>query len=243
VNELPPIPRLTELINEIIDDPKEARFLAYSFKRLPTKKALSKMSLLDEWGSRMITDWSINDDHKEIIAGVYMTNAEATAKTPTSTRGDLHYRKTKLCAMALRNADNSCKAIVEIQNDMVYLTAAEVDPKQRGKGLMASLYNLITKFAFEFAGVDRVIARADLPRKSLYPKNINKSDDWRDCINPITGNTLLLEAWLKQKNTFKITGYNGEEKYNAFAILAPNIVEEGDGLGYLKSKGHIFKSI
>ena len=109
MEELPPIPRLTEIINDVIDDPKEARFIAYSFKRLPTKKAMSKMSLLDEWGKRMITDWVIKNDHKEIISGVYMTSAEATAKTPTSTRGNLHYRKTKLCCMAIRNKDNSYK--------------------------------------------------------------------------------------------------------------------------------------
>ena len=42
MNDLPPIHRLTEMINEIIDDPKESRFISYSFKRLPTKKALSR---------------------------------------------------------------------------------------------------------------------------------------------------------------------------------------------------------
>ncbi len=240
MNGLPPIPRLTEMINEVIDDPKESRLIAFDFKRLPTKKAISKMGLLDEWNQRLIQDWVVKEDHNEIIDGVWMTNATGIVKTPTSTRGKLHYRKTKLCAMALRNSDDSCKAVVEMQNDMVYLTAAEVDPKQRGKGLMASLYNLITKFAFEFAGAERIIARADLPRKSLYPKNINNSNDWRDTINPITGNTFLLDAWLKQEGSYKITGYDGEEKYNAFAILSPDIVKTGDELGYLKSKGHIF---
>ncbi|MDA7652521.1 hypothetical protein N8614_03660 [Akkermansiaceae bacterium] len=243
MQDLPPIPRLTEIINEVIDDPKEAKYIAYSFKRLPTKKALSKMSLLDEWGSRMITDWTIKNDHKEIIAGVYMTDAEAIAKTPTSTKGNLHYRKTKLCCMALRNKDNSCQAIVEIKDDMVYLTCAEVSPNKRGKGLMAELYKLITKFSFDFAGADRIIARADIPRKSLYPHNINKDSDWRDAINPKTGNTFLLDAWLKQENSHQIIGYDGEEKYNAFAILAPNIVKECDPLEYLESKGHIFKTI
>ena len=243
MQDLPPIPRLTEMINEIIDDPKESRFISYSFKRLPTKKALSKMALLDNWGQRLITDWIIKDDHKEIIKGVYMTDAEAIAKTPTSTRGNLHYRKTKLCCMSLRNSDNTCRAIVEIKDDMVYLTCAEVTPSKRGKGLMSELYNLITKFAFEFAGADRIIARADIPRKSLYPNNINKDSDWRDEINPKTGNTFLLDAWLKQENSHQIVGYDGEEKYNAFAILAPNIVKECDPVEYLKSKGHIFKTI
>jgi RimJ/RimL family protein N-acetyltransferase len=243
MQDLPPIPRLTEMINEIIDDPKESRFISYSFKRLPTKKALSKMSLLDNWGQRLITDWIIKDDHKEIIKGVYMTDAEAIAKTPTSTRGNLHYRKTKLCCMSLRNKDNTCQAIVEIKDDMVYLTCAEVTPRKRGKGLMAELYKLITKFSFDFAGADRIIARADIPRKSLYPNNINKDSDWRDEINPKTGNTFLLDAWLKQENSHQIVGYDGEKKYNAFAILAPNIVKECDPLEYLESKGHIFKSI
>jgi len=240
MQDLPPIPRLTEIINEVIDDPTEAKYIAYSFKRLPEKKALSKMALLDEWNQRLIQDWVIKDDHKEIIKGVYMTDALAIAKTPTSTRGVLHYRKTQICCMALRNQHNTCQAIVEIKDDLVYLTSAEVDPKQRGQGLMSELYNLITKFAFEFAGADRIIARADLPRKSLYPNTINKSNDWRDSINPITGNTLLLDAWLKQKGSYKITGYDGEAKYNAFAILAPNIIKEGDPLKYLESKGHIF---
>ena len=239
MEELPPIPRLTEIINEVIDDEKEARFIAYSFKRLPTKKALSKMSLLDEWGSRMITDWSINDDHKEIITGVYMTTAEATAKTPTSTRGNLHYRKTKLCSMALRNEANSCQAIVEIRDDTVYLTCGEVDPKKRNQGLMKELYKLITKFSFEFAGAERIIARAAPPRKSLYPKHKSTEPDWRDIISEDSGNTLLLDAWLKMPNAYKIKGYDGEDKENAFAILSPDIIKSEDPISYLRAKSHI----
>jgi hypothetical protein len=239
MKELPPIPRLTEIINEVIDDEKEARFIAYSFKRLPTKKALSKMSLLDEWGSRMITDWSINDDHKEIITGVYMTTAEATAKTPTSTRGNLHYRKTKLCSMALRNEANSCQAIVEIRDDTVYLTCGEVDPKRRNQGLMKELYKLITKFSFEFAGAERIIARAAPPRKSIYPKHKSTEPDWRDIISEDSGNTLLLDAWLKMPNAYKIKGYDGEDKENAFAILSPDIIKSEDPISYLRAKSHI----
>ena len=239
MEELPPIPRLTEIINEVIDDEKEARFIAYSFKRLPTKKALSKMSLLDEWGSRMITDWSINDDHKEIITGVYMTTAEATAKTPTSTRGNLHYRKTKLCSMALRNEANSCQAIVEIRDDTVYLTCGEVDPKRRNQGLMKELYKLITKFSFDFAGAERIIARAAPPRKSLYPKHKSTEPDWRDIISEDSGNTLLLDAWLKMPNAYKIKGYDGEDKENAFAILSPDIIKSEDPISYLRAKSHI----
>ena len=239
MEELPPIPILTDIINEVIDDPKEARFIAYSFKRLPTKKALSKMSLLDEWGSRMITDWTIKNDHKEIIAGVYMTDAEAIAKTPTSTKGNLHYRKTKLCCMALRNKDNSCQAIVEIRDDTVYLTCGEVDPKKRNQGLMKELYKLITTFSFEFAGAERIIARAAPPRKSIYPKFKTTEPDWRDLINEDSGNTLLLDAWLKMPNAYKIKGYDGEDKENAFAILSPDIIKSEDPIAYLRAKSHI----
>lgn len=239
MNELPPIPELTEIINEVIDDPKEARFIAYSFKRLPTKKALSKMSLLDEWGTRMITDWTINDDHQEIISGVYMTDAEAIAKTPTSTKGNLHYRKTKLCCMALRNKDNSCQAIVEIRDDTVYLTCGEVAPNKRGQGLMKDLYKLITKFSFEFAGTDRIIARAAPPRKSIYPKHKSTEPEWRNIINEDSGNTLLLDAWLKHPHVYKIKGYDGEPKENAFAILSPDIIKSEDPIAYLRSKSHI----
>jgi RimJ/RimL family protein N-acetyltransferase len=239
MEDLPPIPRLTEMINEVVQDRAESKLIAYSFKRLPLKKALSKMSLLDEWNHRLITDWTINDDHKEIIGGVWMTDAEAIAKTPTSTRGNLHYRKTRLCCMALRNEDKSCQAIVEIRDDMVYLTCAEVDPKQRKRGLMKELVKLITKFSFDFAGVDRIIARADIPRKSLYSTNKVSVPDWRGLINPDTGNTLLLDAWLKQNNTIKIAGYDGEDKYNAFTILSPDIVKNYSPLEYLKTKGHL----
>ncbi|MDB4761718.1 hypothetical protein OAG67_01085 [bacterium] len=239
MEELPPIPILTDIINEVIDDPKEARFIAYNFKRLPTKKALSKMSLLDEWGSRMITDWTIKNDHKEIIAGVYMTDAEAIAKTPTSTKGNLHYRKTRLCCMALRNKDNSCQAIVEIRDDTVYLTCGEVDPKKRNQGLMKELYKLITKFSFGFAGVDRVIARAAPPRKSIYPHHKSTESDWRDIISEDSGNTLLLDAWLKMPNSYKIKGYDGEDKENAFAILSPDIIKSEDPIAYLRAKSHI----
>ena len=230
---------MTEIINEVIDDPKEARFIAYSFKRLPTKKAMSKMSLLDEWGKRMITDWVIKNDHKEIISGVYMTSAEATAKTPTSTRGNLHYRKTKLCCMAIRNKDNSCQAIVEIRDDTVYLTCGEVDPKRRNQGLMKELYKLITKFSFEFAGAERIIARAAPPRKSIYPKHKSTEPDWRDIISEDSGNTLLLDAWLKMPNAYKIKGYDGEDKENAFAILSPDIIKSEDPIAYLRAKSHI----
>ena len=239
MEELPPIPRLTEIINDVIDDPKEARFIAYSFKRLPTKKAMSKMSLLDEWGKRMITDWVIKNDHKEIISGVYMTSAEATAKTPTSTRGNLHYRKTKLCCMAIRNKDNSCQAIVEIRDDTVYLTCGEVDPKKRNQGLMKELYKLITTFSFEFAGAERIIARAAPPRKSIYPKFKTTEPDWRDLIDEDSGNTLLLDAWLKLPNAYKIKGYDGEPKENAFAILSPDIIKSEDPIAYLRAKSHI----
>lgn len=239
MEELPPIPILTDIINEVIDDPKEARFIAYSFKRLPTKKAMSKMSLLDEWGKRMITDWVIKNDHKEIISGVYMTSAEATAKTPTSTRGNLHYRKTKLCCMAIRNKDNSCQAIVEIRDDTVYLTCGEVDPKKRNQGLMKELYKLITTFSFEFAGAERIIARAAPPRKSIYPKFKTTEPDWRDLIDEDSGNTLLLDAWLKLPNAYKIKGYDGEPKENAFAILSPDIIKSEDPIAYLRAKSHI----
>lgn len=239
MEDLPAIPRLTEMINEVVRDRTESELIAYSFKRLPLKKALSKMSLLDEWNHRLITDWTIKDDHKEIIGGVWMTDAEAVAKTPTSTRGNLHYRKTRLCCMALKNEDKSCQAIVEIRDDMVYLTCAEVDPKQRKRGLMKQLVELITRFSFDFAGADRIIARADIPRKSLYSTNKVSGPEWRDEINPVSGNTMLLDAWLKQSNTFKITGYDGESKYNAFAILAPDIVKKYDPIEYLESKDYL----
>ena len=47
MEQLPPIPRLSEMINEIINDPIEAKLIAFKFKRLPVSQAVKKMALLE----------------------------------------------------------------------------------------------------------------------------------------------------------------------------------------------------
>ena len=58
MEDLPPIPELTDMIDEVVKNKNESRLIAYSFKKLPLKTALSKMTLLDEWNQRLIRDWN-----------------------------------------------------------------------------------------------------------------------------------------------------------------------------------------
>jgi RimJ/RimL family protein N-acetyltransferase len=239
MENLPPIPRLTDMIDVVIRDKKESTLLAYSFKRLPLKAALTKMDLLDLWGVKQIRDWTICEDYKEVTDGIWLSEAIADCRTPTSNKGNLHYRKTKLCCLSIRDTMNRFTCLVEVQGDLVYLILAEVNPNFQNKGLMGEAVKMLKDFSFKFSCCERIVGRADIPLKSIYDNKKCSTTDWRTKINKNTGNSRLLDCWLSQENCFSINKYDGVEKYNAFAILSPDIVKEHDPIKYLEDNDYL----
>ena len=239
MEDLPPIPELTDMIDEVVKNKNESRLIAYSFKKLPLKTALSKMTLLDEWNQRLIRDWNIAKDFKEVTDGIWMSDAIANCQIPTSTKGKLHYRQLKMCCMAIRDKRNRYTCLIELQGNLIYLILAEVSPSFQNTGLMKDCVAMLKDFAFKFSCCDIIVGRADMPLKSIYNNKRPPAKDWRNEVNDETGNTHLLDCWLKTENCFSINKYDGVEKYNAFAILSPDIVKEHDPIKYLEDNDYL----
>jgi RimJ/RimL family protein N-acetyltransferase len=230
---------LTGVINEVINDERESKLIAYSFKSLPKSKVMSKCHFLDDWGMRLIRSWEIKEDYKEVIDGVYLSEAIAHYQTPTSKRGNLFYRRGKLSCFAIRDKDNQYCSLIDWKEDIVYLMLTEINPLNRNQGLMTKAVDHLKKFAFDYACATRILARADIPNGSIYKEAKSFKEDWRSTVNEDTGKTLLYEKWLSFKNSYPIDRYDEHDKHQAFAILNTDILKEEDPMEFLGRKGHL----
>lgn len=104
--------------------------------------------------------------------------------------------------------------------------------------MMVEAFELVRRFAFDFHQVGRIIARADPPRISLYTGTEDRHD-WRTEVSESTGNSRLYDKWLSFPNSYRIDGYGGKDKDNAFCILNPDIIKQQDPNEYLINCGYI----
>lgn len=229
---------LTESINEVIDNERESKLIAYSFKKLPYSKVKYNCKYLDNWGMRLIRSWEISDDYTEIIKGVYLSSAIAHYQTPTSKKGNLFYRSGKLACFAIRDKDNQYCSLIDWKEDIVYLMLTEINPLNRNQGLMTKAVDDLKKFSFDYACATRIIGRADLPNGSIYKDPKSNKDDWRSSVNQETGKTLLYEKWLSFKDSYQIDRYDEHNKHQAFAIVNTDTLKGEEPLHYLARKGH-----